>query len=82
MLAVPRVGEPLDARLPAPLSGNATGAGDAAVAAVARLLAGGVEDPAALLQRATAWSAAAVLAPLAGEVHPSYSELEGRLVTG
>lgn len=82
MLAVPRVGEPLDARLPTPLSGNATGAGDAAVAAVACLLSAGVDDPAALLQRATAWSAAAVLAPLAGEVHPSYSELEGRLVTG
>ena len=82
MLAVPRAGEPLHACLPKPLSGNATGAGDAAVAAVATLLAAGTDDPAALLRRATAWSAAAVLAPLAGELDPSYPELEARLVTG
>lgn len=82
MLAVPRAGEPLHARLPEPLTGNATGAGDAAVAAVASLLAVGTDDPAALLRRATAWSAAAVLAPLAGELHPSYPEFEARLVTG
>lgn len=82
MLAVPRTGAPLHARLPEPLTGNATGAGDAAVAAVATLLASGTDDPAALLRRATAWSAAAVLAPLAGDLHPSYPELEARLVTG
>ncbi|WP_374009770.1 1-phosphofructokinase family hexose kinase [Leifsonia sp. LS-T14] len=82
MLAVPRTGAPLRARLPQPLTGNATGAGDAAVAAVATLLASGTDDPAALLRRATAWSAAAVLAPLAGDLHPSYPELEARLVTG
>lgn len=82
MLAVTRDGEPLHARLPEPLSGNATGAGDAAVAAVASLLAAGNTDPATLLRRATAWSAAAVLAPLAGDLHPSYPELEARLVTG
>lgn len=82
MLAVPRTGEPRHARLDRPLSGNATGAGDAAVAAVATLLAAGADDPSALLRRATAWSAAAVLAPLAGELHPTYPELEARLVTG
>lgn len=82
MLAVPRTGEPLRARLPQPLTGNATGAGDAAVAAVATLLATGTDDPAVLLRRATAWSAAAVLAPLAGELDPSYRDLEARLVTG
>jgi 1-phosphofructokinase family hexose kinase len=79
MLAVPRSGDPLHARLPHPLTGNATGAGDAAVAAVATLLAEGTDDPAALLRRATAWSAAAVLAPLAGELDPSYPGFEDRL---
>jgi sugar/nucleoside kinase (ribokinase family) len=82
MLAVPRSGEPLHARLSEPLTGNATGAGDAAVAAVASLLAEGIDDPGTLLRRATAWSAAAVLAPLAGELHASYPEIEARLVTG
>jgi len=81
MLAVPHSGDPVHARLPHPLTGNATGAGDAAVAAVASLLAAGIADPGALLRRATAWSAAAVLAPLAGELDPTYPELEARLVT-
>jgi 1-phosphofructokinase family hexose kinase len=81
MLAVAPGREPLHARLAEPLSGNATGAGDAGVAAVASLLAAGVDDPDRLLRRATAWSAAAVLAPLAGELHPSYPEFEARLVT-
>ncbi|CAM5367005.1 1-phosphofructokinase family hexose kinase [Leifsonia shinshuensis] len=69
------------ARLPAPLAGNATGAGDAAVAAIATALAMGVADPVALLRRATAWSAAAVVAPLAGELDPAYEGYEARLVT-
>lgn len=69
------------ARLPRPLSGNATGAGDAAVAAVVTALASGTTDPAALVRRATAWSAAAVVAPLAGELDPAYREYEARLVT-
>lgn len=68
------------ARLRQPLSGNATGAGDAAVAAVASVLASGIADPAVLVRRATAWSAAAVLAPLAGELDPAYPEYESRLV--
>ena len=68
------------ARLAEPLAGNPTGAGDAAVAACAVLLARGVKDPAALLRRATAWSAAAVLMPLAGEIHPSWPDLESAVM--
>ncbi|MBS1699385.1 MAG: hexose kinase [Actinobacteria bacterium] len=68
------------ARLTEPLAGNPTGAGDAAVAACAVLLAEGEKDPTALLRRATAWSAAAVLMPLAGEIHPSWPELEAALL--
>jgi len=66
-------------RLARVLEGNATGAGDAAVAAFAWGLAI-VDDPAAvwtdrmgvveLLRRAVAVSAAAVLAPVAGEIDP------------
>lgn len=67
------------ARLPEPLSGNPTGAGDAAVAACAVLLASGVKEPVELLRRATAWSAAAVLMPLAGEIDPGWAELEQRV---
>ncbi|WP_348788591.1 hexose kinase [Leifsonia sp. NPDC080035] len=81
MLAVATGAEPVGVRLAQPLSGNATGAGDAAVAAVASLLAEGVDDPERLLRRATAWSAAAVLAPLAGELDAAYPEFEARLVT-
>jgi 1-phosphofructokinase family hexose kinase len=69
----------LSARLPQPLHGNATGAGDAGVAAVATCLAAGISEPETILRRATAWSAAAVLAPLAGELDPSYAELESQL---
>ena len=69
------------ARLPEPLAGNPTGAGDAAVAAVATLLDAGEQDAAALLRRATAWSAAAVLMPLAGEISPRHPELEAALAS-
>lgn len=62
--------------LPAALSGNPTGAGDAAVAACAVLMDAGIRNPAQILRRATAWSAAAVLMPLAGEIHPSWNDLE------
>ncbi|AFR31335.1 hexose kinase [Arthrobacter sp. Rue61a] len=68
------------ARLPAPLSGNPTGAGDAAVAAAAAALAEGVTEPREILRRATAWSAAAVLMPAAGEISPRYKELEQQLI--
>ncbi|MBS1673788.1 MAG: 1-phosphofructokinase family hexose kinase [Actinobacteria bacterium] len=79
MLAV-TADEVVRARLAEPLAGNPTGAGDAGVAAVAVLLAQGVTDPAVLLRRATAWSAAAVLMPLAGEIHPSWPDLEAALL--
>jgi 1-phosphofructokinase family hexose kinase len=75
---------PLRARLAVPLAGNPTGAGDAAVAAVAHTLA---EHPAsgdfpaeALLRRATTWSAAAVLSPVAGRLGADPAELESQLV--
>lgn len=67
------------ARLDAPLSGNPTGAGDAAVAACAVLMDAGIRAPEHILRRATAWSAAAVLMPLAGEIHPRWPELERSL---
>ncbi|MFJ4168990.1 1-phosphofructokinase family hexose kinase [Paenarthrobacter sp. NPDC089714] len=68
------------ARLPAPLSGNPTGAGDAGVAAAAVALAEGRTEPRDILRRATAWSAAAVLMPAAGEISPRYKELEEQLI--
>jgi hypothetical protein len=39
----------------------------------------GIRDPEAIQRRATAWSAAAVLMPLAGDIHPSWPELERAL---
>ncbi len=77
MIAVPvDPDEPvLSARLGRVLSGNPTGAGDAGVAGIASILeasqaSSGIPDTRALLTRATAWSAAAVLEPLAGAVDP------------
>ncbi|MCK8467596.1 MULTISPECIES: 1-phosphofructokinase family hexose kinase [Microbacterium] len=67
------------ARLDEPLAGNPTGAGDAGVAACAVLYAEGVRDPEQILRRATAWSAAAVLTPLAGDISPRWTELEQQL---
>lgn len=68
------------ARLPEPLSGNPTGAGDAGVAAAAAALAEGITETREILRRATAWSAAAVLMPAAGEISPRYRELEEQLI--
>ncbi|MDR6866942.1 fructose-1-phosphate kinase PfkB-like protein [Microbacterium resistens] len=79
MLAVSEDGL-IRARLAEPLAGNPTGAGDAAVAAVAVLLAQGERDPEILLRRASAWSASAVLMPLAGEIHDSWPALESALL--
>lgn len=79
MLAV-TASEVLHARLDAPLAGNPTGAGDAGVAACAVLFAAGVRDPETVLRRATSWSAAAVLTPLAGEISDDWRALEDRLV--
>jgi len=69
----------LHARLDTALAGNPTGAGDAGVAACAVLLDAGIRDPERILRRATAWSAAAVLMPLAGEIHASWPDLERTL---
>lgn len=80
MIAVPHDGPALHARLPEVLVGNPTGAGDAAVAAASVLLADGVSDPEALLRAAVAWSAAAVLEPLAGSISPRHAEFAERLV--
>ncbi|GAA1584535.1 1-phosphofructokinase family hexose kinase [Leucobacter aridicollis] len=67
------------ARLPEPLVGNPTGAGDAAVAAFASAIHRGEllteSDPSDALRRAVAWSAAAVLAPVAGEIDPAHTHL-------
>lgn len=79
MLAV-TASDLLHARLDVPLAGNPTGAGDAAVAACAHLFAEGQHDPETILRRATAWSAAAVLMPLAGDISPTWTELEQRLL--
>ena len=58
------------ARPGAPLRGNPTGAGDAAAAAVATGLAAGRDWP-EILGDAVAWSGAAVLQPIAGDVDPA-----------
>ncbi|RZU64271.1 hypothetical protein EV379_0565 [Microterricola gilva] len=89
MIAVGSGDEYLSARLPEPLVGNPTGAGDAAVAAVASCFAeaasaeglgAGTPGTEEILRRATAWSAAAVLMPLAGEISPLHAELAERLI--
>lgn len=63
------------AGLSSPLAGNPTGAGDAAVAAVASLLSQEITDATTTLRQATAWSAAAVLMPLAGEIAANHATL-------
>ncbi|MGF6824646.1 1-phosphofructokinase family hexose kinase [Microbacterium sp. ZKA21] len=72
--------ETLHARLPEPLAGNPTGSGDAAVAAAACLMDAGIHDTETILRRAAAWSAAAVLMPLAGEISPRWRDLEPALI--
>lgn len=67
------------ARLPHPLTGNPTGAGDAAVAAAALALNAGTPDIRAVLQAATAWGSAAVLMPYAGEISPRHREIANEL---
>ncbi|MGX5696952.1 hypothetical protein ACWKWP_12195, partial [Agromyces soli] len=61
-----------------------TGAGDAAVAAVAvlfdRAAERGEPDTDELLRAAASWSAAAVLVPGAGEISPRHPELASQLV--
>ncbi len=70
----------LQARLPQPLSGNPTGAGDAAVSAAAVALARGETQLREILRQATAWSAAAVLMPGAGEISPEHARLAQQLI--
>ncbi|MFJ4651234.1 hexose kinase [Nocardia sp. NPDC088792] len=68
MVACTRAGS-WSAALPKPVSGNPTGAGDAATAAIVAALAGTTEpDWPAALTEAVATSAAAVAVPVAGEV--------------
>jgi 1-phosphofructokinase family hexose kinase len=69
LLLMPEEGSGWQARLPAPLSGNPTGAGDALVAALAAGLASG-STWRQMVQDAVTWSAAAVLQPTAGEIDP------------
>ena len=70
LLLVTAEGEVLSAALGSSIPGNPTGAGDAAVAAAASGLAAG-QDWESLLVEAVAWSAAAVLQPVAGAVEES-----------
>lgn len=75
------------ARLDEALTGNPTGAGDAAVAALAACLAGradprarlGEDEVVEFLTRAVAVSAAAVLMPQAGQIHPDWLALRERV---
>ena len=69
LLDVTATGQVVRATLGARLAGNPTGAGDAAVAALAAGLASGATARDSLAD-AIAWSAAAVLHPLAGQVRP------------
>lgn len=71
---------PSFARLATPLIGNPTGAGDAAVAAAAVCLAAGNRDRESILRLAVAWSAAAVLAPVAGDVAGDLDALENAVL--
>lgn len=71
---------PRVARLPRVLAGNPTGAGDAAVAAAAVAYASGRHHIDEVLRAATAWSAAAVLMPLAGEISTEHAALAAELI--
>jgi 1-phosphofructokinase family hexose kinase len=89
LVLVDRAHVPLHAHLPRALHGNATGAGDAVVAAITAALAAGTDldgdtDEAEsarteLARRATAWSASAVLMRHAGELSPDHTALEAEV---
>lgn len=76
LISAANPGEPWRGRLPRILAGNATGAGDAAVAAAATFFSTAFSsgpapydvDPHTILSLSISWSAAAVLMPLAGEI--------------
>lgn len=83
LLRVPHEGPVLHARLGRSLTGNTTGAGDAAVAAVAASMTTDA-GPEGTLRLATAWSAAAVLHPLAGSLadpSPLLDDITVRTIT-
>jgi len=90
LILLDRSHAPLQARPSHVLHGNPTGAGDAAVAAIAAALAtspnldGDGEDDARrrseLARRATAWSASAVSMPQAGELAADHTALEADVV--
>jgi 1-phosphofructokinase family hexose kinase len=89
IVVIDRTHVPLRAHLSRALHGNATGAGDAAVAAIAATLATGTsldgdteeaaQRRAELARRATAWSASAVLTAHAGELSPDHTALEAEV---
>jgi fructose-1-phosphate kinase PfkB-like protein len=70
LMLLPTRGPAWRGRLAEPLRGNPTGAGDAAVAALAAGLATGMPSQ-DLVRAAVAWSAAAVLQPVAGHLDPA-----------
>lgn len=80
LILLPSQGRGWRGKLVEPLRGNPTGAGDAAVAAVAAGLATGA-PPEDMVQAAVAWSAAAVLQPVAGHVDPAdINRLHGQVL--
>ncbi len=89
MVALGTSGPAWHARLPEPLRGNPTGAGDAAVAAISLalsrhgrdLLTAGGDPLRDALRSATAWSAAAVLTPNAGSIADPAPLLDQVIVT-
>lgn len=70
------------ARLDRPMEGNPTGAGDAVVAALAAsaLTDSPLESIDAIARRCVAWSAAAVLAPVAGEISSQWHHLADKVI--
>lgn len=68
------------ARLPRPLIGNPTGAGDSVVAAIAVGLDRNEDHASQILPRAAAWSASTVLMRTAGQLHASHAQLAKELV--
>ncbi len=80
LLVVAPDGSGVKARLPQPLHGNPTGAGDAAVASIVDSLGAPSITLERLARRAVAWSASAVLMPAAGELHESWPTLAEQVV--
>ncbi|MDO4910153.1 MAG: PfkB family carbohydrate kinase [Corynebacterium sp.] len=67
------------AKLPRQLDGNPTGAGDAAVSALGTAMIDSLSFEETLV-RAVAWSAAAVLMPLAGNISPEWHNLATEVI--